>query len=879
MDGSQAKAGLAWRDSPKRQSPVGRSLGTLGRTWLLLAAMALALPGLVQAADLKAAAELYHIGRYEECIQTTQEAIAAGAWDESWWLLRIESELALGRYREALASLASGLKEFRSSLRLRLLGHEVHRRAGQREAAAAVLKEIPHLASQYPWRYSDAANRVALGRAALLSGADARTVLELFYDRAAHEEPDSPEPCLAAGELALDKHDYALAAEQFTAAERRDANDPRAQLGLARAYAASDPLRSSLALAAALKRNPRSVEGLLLEADRLFDSEQYAAAEAVLQRIQDVNPYESRSWAYRAAIAHLHGDTRAEELYRSAAARWADDAAVEHLIGRKLSENYRFAAGAAYQQRALQIEPSFLPARLQLAQDLLRMGDEAQGWQLVREVADADGYNVVAYNLTTLHEHLSAFRTIADDDFVIRMEAREAEIYGRRVQRLLHDAKAALCAKYQVQLTDPIVVEIFPEQKDFAVRTFGLPGGAGYLGVCFGKVITANSPASQGDGPTNWEAVLWHEFCHVVTLTKTRNKMPRWLSEGISVYEERQRQRRWGQSMTPRSKQMILRGELTPVSELSGAFLKPPTPAHLQFAYYQSSLVVEYLIERYGFITLLRILTDLADDVPINHALARHTGSLAEFEDHFAAYARRLADAFAPQADWNQPEFSPQAPIADVEAYLAKHPGNIPARHVLARRLLEEGRLDDASAVLQHCQKLYPEDADPDGSWGLLAEVYRRQQDVNRERGALEQLVTLQASAAGAHLRLAELAAARQDWPEVLQQAQSALAINPLVPAPHRRLAEAAAALGNTGEAIAAHQALLQMDPLDPAELHFRLAQLWHQEGHLPRARLAALRSLEEAPRYRAAQRLLLTILREMDSPALPLEAPSTDDP
>ena len=70
----------------------------------------------------------------------------------------------------------------------------------------------------------------------------------------------------------------------------------------------------------------------------------------------------------------------------------------------------------------------------------------------------------------------------------------------------------------------PVIVEIFPQSKEFAVRTFGLPGADGLLGVCFGRVITANSPASQGANPSNWEAVLWHEFCHVVTLSKTQTR-------------------------------------------------------------------------------------------------------------------------------------------------------------------------------------------------------------------------------------------------------------------------------------------------------------------------------------------------------------------
>ena len=50
-------------------------------------------------------------------------------------------------------------------------------------------------------------------------------------------------------------------------------------------------------------------------------------------------------------------------------------------------------------------------------------------------------------------------------------------------------------------LKEPVIVEIFPQKKEFAVRTFGLPGADGLLGVCFGRVITANSPASQGEHP------------------------------------------------------------------------------------------------------------------------------------------------------------------------------------------------------------------------------------------------------------------------------------------------------------------------------------------------------------------------------------------
>ena len=139
----------------------------------------------------------------------------------------------------------------------------------------------------------------------------------------------------------------------------------------------------------------------------------------------------------------------------------------------------------------------------------------------------------------TLKDELDRFQVLRAEGLEVRMNAREARIYGSQVLENLQAARAELCAKYEVDLAETIAVEIFPRQQDFAIRTFGLPGGAGYLGVCFGRLITVNSPAAHRASPSNWQAVLWHEFCHVVTLQKTRNRMPRWLSEGISVYEER----------------------------------------------------------------------------------------------------------------------------------------------------------------------------------------------------------------------------------------------------------------------------------------------------------------------------------------------------
>ena len=51
-------------------------------------------------------------------------------------------------------------------------------------------------------------------------------------------------------------------------------------------------------------------------------------------------------------------------------------------------------------------------------------------------------------------------------------------------------------------------------------------------------------------------------------------------------------------------------------SDLERAFLAPKTTLHLQFAYYESSLVVEYLIDHFGFDSLKKVSADLGQGKP-----------------------------------------------------------------------------------------------------------------------------------------------------------------------------------------------------------------------------------------------------------------------
>jgi tetratricopeptide (TPR) repeat protein len=492
---------------------------------------------------------------------------------------------------------------------------------------------------------------------------------------------------------------------------------------------------------------------------------------------------------------------------------------------------------------------------------LLRLGREEEGWQLAEAVYEADAYDATAFNLVTLQENMAKFATLTNDHFFVRMATNEAVIYGHRVMSLLERARTNLCTKYGLELSTPTIVEIFPEPKDFGVRTFGMPGNPGYLGVCFGSVITANSPASQAGHPANWEAVLWHEFCHVVTLQMTRNKMPRWLSEGISVYEELQADPTWGQAMTPRYREMILGKDFTPLGELSAAFLAPKTEMHLQFAYYESYLAVDYLAGRFGIDAIKKILHDLGEGVEINNAITNHTEQLDQLEKDFAAFARERAEKLAPDLDFEKPERGDDLDDADTKNYY------LLVRQ--ARKLLREKKWAEAKFPAERLLKAFPGNTGPENAYVLIAEAHRGLGETNEERAVLTTLAGLEADDLDTYARLMELNTLTKDWAAVAKNAERFLAVNPLLATPYRHLAEASERLDRRDEAIAACKTLLLLDPPDPAGTHYQLARLLHQAGHAG-AKRHLLQALEEAPRFRAGHKLLLELTRPLPPPTSP---------
>jgi tetratricopeptide (TPR) repeat protein len=309
-------------------------------------------------------------------------------------------------------------------------------------------------------------------------------------------------------------------------------------------------------------------------------------------------------------------------------------------------------------------------------------------------------------------------------------------------------------------------------------------------------------------------------------------------------------------------REMILGADFVPITKLSGAFLQPKSPMHLQFAYYQASLAVEFWIENYGMNGLLKLLEDLSIGLQLEDALRRLPGSLELLDHDFEEFAKKRASEFGSGVDFSVPTTEDRK---DISAWLNEHSSSVFALRSRCQALIAGKKWDQALEVALQLQRMVPEDHDNDGVYAMLTTIYRSQQDTENERAALVSLASRSADCKQAIARLVEMDRKNSDWNSVIKWCDRLIEIDPLQFDLQNDLATACEETKAFGRVVLALEACLQMDPRDPARVHYRLARALDETGQWDRATREALLALEESPRYLEALKLLAK-LNQRDS-------------
>jgi tetratricopeptide (TPR) repeat protein len=181
----------------------------------------------------------------------------------------------------------------------------------------------------------------------------------------------------------------------------------------------------------------------------------------------------------------------------------------------------------------------------------------------------------------------------------------------------------------------------------------------------------------------------------------------------------------------------------------------------------------------------------------------------------------------------------------------------------------------DYHSSLETLSEVLEIDSTSVSAYVLQAKAYRELGEFGKEQASLETLTKHDADSVEPLKRLLELTTNNRQWEKAKTYARRLTALNPLI----RYLSIAAEKTGDDIATIESLSVLTRLNPLDRADIHFRLASALFRENNLPLAKRHVLMALEQAPRYRDAHQLLLSILAAGEVSNEPASDSSTDVP
>jgi cellulose synthase operon protein C len=183
--------------------------------------------------------------------------------------------------------------------------------------------------------------------------------------------------------------------------------------------------------------------------------------------------------------------------------------------------NRRYEEGIRAYRKALELNPRLWEARAQLGVNLMRLGEDAEARQQLEECYNANYKSYETVNSLRLLDKYKDFVTYKTAATILRLDKKEAELLRPYVESEIERNMAAYEKKYQMKLRGPLQVEVYPDHPDFEVRTTGMPGIGGILGVTFETVIAMDSPSGRPPGSFHWASTLRHEMSHAYVIQAT----------------------------------------------------------------------------------------------------------------------------------------------------------------------------------------------------------------------------------------------------------------------------------------------------------------------------------------------------------------------
>lgn len=812
------------------------------------------------------------LGRYDEAIAICEELIAGGNYVD---FPLVSTQLAemkrtVGQSAEALAILSDLVDSDPQGAPVRALVQygSLLRFVGQKARAAGYLEAAIQRYNNGLVFASEDVAMVALASWQLDRFHEANSL----FNEAVRANPNNLEAHVLWGDLFLEKYNAADAEQSYRDALEVNSRYIPALVGLARAVGDQRSLQRAMAL------NPNSVAALQTYATGMMRSNQKDEALSVLQQALEINPESLPVLSTLAAEAKLmEREDEYQELLARVESFSPDNPEFLSNIADAFGNAYRFTEAVEFARAAIAADPTHWQAYTLLGTNLVRLGEEEEGKANLEIGFENDPFNIMASNMLKVFDTLANYETRESEHFKVHLSENDADILWPYLEPLLEEAWDTLTAKYGFEPEAPVLIEVFENSEDFAVRSVGLPDIGPLVGICFGKVVTLISPDTLS---ANWQEIVWHEFMHVITLQMTANKMPRWLSEGISVWEESEGRPYWGRRQGLDLVRAVEDNKLLPVANLNAGFTSARSNADLGFAYFQSYLVVDYIAREHGFEKLVELVKQYAEVKEENVMFQEvFDQDLDTFNDGFVDWiVGRVEEINVYVHSEDTPDEgeghghgireNSSAILAELynntslkqhmRARIDAEPRDFQAHLQLGIVLFKEENFTEAKEHLQHAHELLPTYAGYPSPPLVLSQIY--QQEGNQE-ARLEQLKILlenQQHDYGSAMILAETAIAEGNTDEASYYLDRALQIDPYRIDVHQLKADFAELIEDPALAVTEYEVLAKLDVTDPVEARTNLAEAYLENGQKDEARRNILTALEIAPSYQRAQQILL---------------------
>lgn len=548
---------------------------------------------------------------------------------------------------------------------------------------------------------------------------------------------------------------------------------------------------------------------------------------------------------------------RSLQLLRGINPRHAD---YHELVGDLCVGMRRMDDAIAQYSEALKLDPRHWGALAARGMNLLRMGREEEGIADLERAYQNDPYNIWTVNTLRLVDSFADFQRFETEHFQIKVHRKEAAALTPYLSELLERSLTTLEQRYGHEIPHHVVFEMYPDHEDFAVRTLGLPG-LGALGATFGTVVAMDSPSARPRGQFHWASTLWHELAHVVTLSLSGNRVPRWLTEGISMMEERLAGPGWGDHLSIHFVEAYGADRLLPIRDLNSGFIRPDSPQQIAISYYQAGRLCDFLVERFGLPGLRSLLLAFADGLDTEKAFVRVFDQDVDAIDR--EFRKYLAAELGPLVRRLDRPKVVDGETGDLELALAAVPDNFYLNFALASRYFDARRYEDALPLLYRAIESFPWALEESGPYGLLVEILGRLEREDEAAKVLADWWTKSPLLSGNALRLARYFQQQGRPEQAIPVLEQAIYSDPFSAELHRRLGDLYLELDRPALAAREFQVLLALNPVDRAEAHFALAQALLRQGDRFGARREVLLALEIAPGFDEAQRLLLQVIRQ----------------